>query len=1181
MKNIVITLIFVLIGFISHAQSDFCCIIENTTKDNIENNTFPSNSKYGHIKSYIPYMGDSIAFYNSPVKTIKVNINIGQKDDGSGNFQDTEDTRDRIKRIIHWINQFYSGGGPSDPIEWVEELPSYDSRIRFSIGEEGNERIYFYKNTDFWDPNNGGESFINYVVNNFPERLDAINVYVMGNPDFSINSANADFSSSISFNSNQSVICYYWRYISDWAIANLLGHEFGHSLNLKHTYLGGGASAICDIDDDEFMRDIFMLDTITHECNCPHIVDWGADSYAIIGDRITNNLMGGNNEQKYISPLQAGMIHRSLALTNVRKYAISEKSDIPLVITSQESWDFNIKLYRDLIIESGGTLTLSNHLVMLPDAKIIIKPGGKLIIDGAKITTDIYETKKWQGIEVWGNSFAHQYIINGERQQGYLELKNGATIENAICAVKLFNPSNRQSNGGVIYASDAVLRNNAKAVHAINYTNFNPGNGIEMPYDSHFRNCTFTIDNNYIGEDIFYKHVDIDRVRGIEFLGCSFSVDTNVPQVSESASGIAAYNAGFSVDSYCDSNISPCPDNDLVRSSFTGFHDGIKSINNGGNVYTSVIRNSTFNNNHIGVYIENTSYATILNNIFNVGSSSDCSFGIYANGVIGFTIEENSFVGDNEFSSVNYGVAIKNSNAFNDIYLNSFENLDCGNISIGNNTRTTLSSSSQSGLTYTCNNNIGNLNDFCVVRDANVNGVSRNQGSSASAAGNRFTAVQYHFYNDGDNVINYYHSGGRFEQPVSSKSYRVTAIGTLNSNTCTSHYGGGSNTITRTAEEIDVLQNEYEISLAAFNEMNNIYTSRIDGGNTQAEVLDINTATSNDAMRLRSELLGLSPYLSQEVLTTASRRDDVFSSSVLFEILSANPDELKKDTLISYLENKDNPMPQYMTDLLREMANGSTARTALESQMAKSEREYLIAAGDIVRSNLNSEESDHEQLRTWLANMNDMLSDRLIVASYIQEGDFENAVALAEILPYVYDLQGSELVEHNDYMTLVRLYETLEESGRSIKELSEEETLMVEEIAENGNGNSQMMAYSILSQNDETMSSRATCPTLPSATNSSRGKVDVRSDIAEAMGLSVNLAPNPASSWSEIEYTLPADYNKAELVITNALGINVIKEELVGNYGRTTINLEKLPSGVYTYFIRCGEYVKTGKLIKN
>ena len=82
------------------------------------------------------------------------------------------------------------------------------------------------------------------------------------------------------------------------------------------------------------------------------------------------------------------------------------------------------------------------------------------------------------------------------------------------------------------------------------------------------------------------------------------------------------------------------------------------------------------------------------------------------------------------------------------------------------------------------------------------------------------------------------------------------------------------------------------------------------------------------------------------------------------------------------------------------------------------------------------------------------------------------------------------------------------------------------------------------------------------------------------MGLNVNLAPNPTSAWSEVEYTLPADYSKAEIVITNTLGINVIKEELSGSCGRMTLNLEKLPSGVYTYFVRCGEYVRTGKLIK-
>lgn len=77
----------------------------------------------------------------------------------------------------------------------------------------------------------------------------------------------------------------------------------------------------------------------------------------------------------------------------------------------------------------------------------------------------------------------------------------------------------------------------------------------------------------------------------------------------------------------------------------------------------------------------------------------------------------------------------------------------------------------------------------------------------------------------------------------------------------------------------------------------------------------------------------------------------------------------------------------------------------------------------------------------------------------------------------------------------------------------------------------------------------------------------------------IQFAPNPASSWSEIEYTLPAGYNKAELVITNTLGINVLEMELSDNQGRKTLDIDNVPSGVYTYFVKCGEFVKTGKLV--
>ncbi len=86
---------------------------------------------------------------------------------------------------------------------------------------------------------------------------------------------------------------------------------------------------------------------------------------------------------------------------------------------------------------------------------------------------------------------------------------------------------------------------------------------------------------------------------------------------------------------------------------------------------------------------------------------------------------------------------------------------------------------------------------------------------------------------------------------------------------------------------------------------------------------------------LRAELLGKSPHLSKEVLMTAADKTDVLPESVLFEILSANPDELKKEELIKYLEDKENPLPSYMIDILRQLANGSTYKTVLLSEISK------------------------------------------------------------------------------------------------------------------------------------------------------------------------------------------------------------------------------------------------------
>ena len=976
MKKNIIIIILLLSNYVLFPQEHFHCIIDEDRVDGPTN--IVTNPKYGHIKSYIPNMDSTLPFHNPPIKTINVNINILQKDDGSGNFQDNEDTREMFRRIFEWINGFYSSYEPSDPIGWVEELPSYDSRIRFSIGEEGNERIYFYKNTNFWNPYIGSNGIYSYISNTYPERMNAINVYVFGNPADTLNMAYASYS-YYTYNSNQTVKCYYWKPISEYSIANLLGHEFGHCLNLMHTYKGGGGTAICDIDDDEFIRDVFMLDTVTQECNCPHKVEWGADAYAVNGDRITNNLMGGNQSQRYISPLQAGVMHRSLSLTNVRKYVTCEKSNIPLTITENETWDFNIKLYRDLIIESGATLTLSDYLVMLPDAKIIIKPGGRLIVDGATITTDIHENQKWQGIQVWGVDSLLQQQVNGRYLQGYLELKNGAAIENAVCAVKLWNPSDDHSEGGIIHATDAIFRNNAKAIHACNYSNYNPTSGSETDYDASFNNCSFVIDSNYVGEELFLRHVELDNVNGFRFNGCSFSVDRDVPQVSLRPYGIVANNTGLSLSCYITEGELPLPGGNYTRNSFSGFESAIYVTNSSQYARTFSVEYTDFSDNVKGVLAQNTGYATIKDNSFSVGSDEDCSFGVYLDRVSFFDIEDNSFSGNDNYGGDNYGIMVRNSESYNDISGNFFMNLNIGNVAFGKNFANDIY-----GLTYTCNTNVGNVNDFCVFKENGIGGISPRQGSMLMPAGNTFSASNYHIYNAGDNTISYYYYTNDYSQrPISSKLYNVNVVGSSNASGCGTGNIPGMDVMN--ADDIVALENEYNATLAAYNNL--------------LQAKSQNAQTSED----------------------------------------------------------------------------------IEAQLAQLKTEYLDIVGEIVKFYLQQEETDCEELRQWLSKSEDIFADRMVVASFIQEGDYDDAKTYAEMIAKIYNLESDALKDHNDYLKLVDLYIDLHKTDRSTSQLTDAELTMVKSIADNGIGTSQMMAESVMMAAGEPSLKVPQCLTLPPA----------------------------------------------------------------------------------------------------
>ena len=105
-----------------------------------------------------------------------------------------------------------------------------------------------------------------------------------------------------------------------------------------------------------------------------------------------------------------------------------------------------------------------------------------------------------------------------------------------------------------------------------------------------------------------------------------------------------------------------------------------------------------------------------------------------------------------------------------------------------------------------------------------------------------------------------------------------------------------------------------------------------------------------------------------------------------------------------------------------------------------------------------------------------------------------------------------------------------------------------------------------------------TCPTMPEKRIEERGSV-VDASINEALGFTVSVSPNPATTWATVDYTLPASAPSASLCLTNTYGVTVANYELSAGGTQKVLDLRFLADGVYFYTVLCGKHSQTGKLI--
>lgn len=1187
------TFLGTIFGADAKAQSDWTCI-------QIEEGEEDPNRDLASCGSIFDYIPDDYTYKQA----VKMNFHFMLDGNGGGNFTATGDNNGTSFTGQDYVDILVAQANTHLQVNWQMNLPPGNSTpslpMNYTISKK---QVYFWNDANFFDWADFA-CCMGTVMNTFGQNVDSeINVFFISDNVYGPGPvSNAGFAIT-SGQTRYVVLKGAWQnyafgnngFTNAYQQARLLIHEMGHALSLRHTMLQENGQA-CDPDKNDDCSDTPNQDELAALGMSAPFGCCGS------GPNCTNNMMDYNADWA-LSPQQLGKIHRELSsvLFDFTEPTYCTMAGPPKVVPtgSDITWNGTKILGTDLIVENGATLTIK-CLVHLPaGARIIVEPNGKLIVDGGHITNLCNE--QWGGIEVWGTSNQHQYPINNPTHQGLVVLTNGAVIEHAREAIRLWKPQDWNSMGGVVQVKGtsgnpgALFLNCRRSVEFMAYQNYQPGNpSLLRPNFSSFTYADFKVDDDYRGGHDFEAHVTMWGVDGVVFRACNFeNAQTTGPNSLQLGEGIFSLDANYSVGANCTVALPygvPCPPENLERGTVKGLGHGIDARNSGsGRGFAA--GSLDLENNVVGIYTEGLTGFSAIKNNFVLGNRDvemvgevDYNFqehhhrGISSQLSFGFRIEENDFVRANEVLAEGVdGIVIENSGPHStEVYANTARDLDNGYIGEGN--CIDGFSASSVGHQFLCNQNLGNGQNFWVRNDdgnTSFHSIRTQQGSKDIPAGNTFDQLsdERDYKNETSWVINYWHSGGN-EEPIYVTPGWLVTTQTNDASGCPSRSEGRE--LRLTPELTSEVRNDFDLAKEAYISTAYVYKSLLDGGNTQAVVDEVQESWPQEAWDLRNYLMSKSPYLSTTVLMEVVKKN-ILPQAMVLEICLANPEATKKESFIKWAEYEaPNPLPGYMIDLIAGSWDERTFRMELEAQMGQHHADMSVAA-DILQASYRADEETiplADMLDQWnkMPNYGARFAE---VEMHLRMKQFEQAKAILNSLAARYTLKEEREAERDRAIWYIDRLQGLTGEGRSIMQFNATEVAELTTFAETASDIPGTWVRNILCFGYQIC--------LPHGEGGGGGNkaLKPRKDVPNSTSDRVlEVMPNPASAWATIEYDLGMETSEAYVRIIDARGKEVALLPAMAAKGQLLWDTRTVPSGVYAIeLFRAKERVSTRRLV--
>ena len=373
-------------------SSRFCTAADISYLSNASDNTI--KDKYGRTRSICDqtasYIPDTNYLDHTPIKYIRLNFHWINTSDSSHNYYGRK-AIEKTKGLLRASNYDLAKNNQM----WLphnNETPVLPMRFRYVLtpkpDDPDDDGIYFHfdddidfyvhkgKNRNIFDKT----AFEKYGV----QKDTVLNVFVMPHHPDSVKSKTYNsYKVGVALGNYVKIAGMYEQKDTYWNHRGCFNHEIGHIYGLSHTWRFNDG---CD-------------DTPKHKQEC-----WVRDQRPGCDSLTSNNVMDYNAMQNSWSPCQIGRVQYRMASAKKRGRKFIEptwcelKEEQHIFIRDSIDWICMKDLEGHLTIEPGASLTMRCRTSLPKGAKITVMPGGKLILNDARLHNACGE--EWAGIEI-------------------------------------------------------------------------------------------------------------------------------------------------------------------------------------------------------------------------------------------------------------------------------------------------------------------------------------------------------------------------------------------------------------------------------------------------------------------------------------------------------------------------------------------------------------------------------------------------------------------------------------------------------------------------------------------------------------------------------------------------------------------------------------------------------------